>query len=293
MSHPLITEFLEGLDLTRTADLVIAFHHLRHFPYPRSFTDAQWQQLWEPLAEYGPNIFGAPDHAGTAASVRLLISEAGGYRAKAEDPHIETPLAPRAWLAIFRHALSRGLIGAVAFGTAARFLLVQAGGNAAPGLPADGEAAMHVLRGDARQASRVGAMTPAERDTLAGLPETVTIWRGGFHGAGKISIERARSIFWALDRDTAETYIRGRRAMQSLVIVKAIQAGVRSLADPNPEIDEANAFLLRAVVPRQLILAYIEAGVASEAVEVWVDFEKLTADMVELVDCGSLLRMAA
>lgn len=185
MPHPLVTRLLDQLDLTCTADLVMAFHHLRHFPRPRSFIDAELQQLWEPLAEYGPYVFGVPDHAVTAASVRLLIRTAGGFHTGSESPLTEIPLAPRAWLSIFRHAFNQGLIGPVAFGTATRFLLVQAGGNIAPGLPANGEAAMQILLSDARQACRTRAMTLAERDTLARLPETVTIWRGSFHGADK------------------------------------------------------------------------------------------------------------
>jgi hypothetical protein len=53
--------------------------------------------------------------------------------------------------------------------------------------------------------------------------------------------------------------------------------------NPTPVITSAQfePFLLGAKVPRELVLAFVIAGPEDDKLEVFVDFEKLTPDMVQ------------
>lgn len=282
MNHPTVTKFLDQLDFTDPGDLVLAFHHFRRFPTICDLSETAWLELLHPIAEHAPAIFGVPDHEDSAAAVSELLWAAGGYLET--DRGAQRPQAPREWLCIFRYAHERGLIGPIAFGAAVRFLLVQSEGCASPGHRPTSLQVRQAMVADAKNAAPHALMTPAEVARRDALPDTVTLWRGGFYGGGSSPQERAQSLFWAIDREYAERYIGAQRGA-------AMLGHLRRGMDPLRAIDTCDtdeAFLLRADVPKELVLAYIGAGVSGELTEVWLDFPKLTDSMVQLEHVGGV-----
>lgn len=272
MQNPLIDTFISQLDLTHPGDLSLAFHFARHWPATPPLLEPEHSRQAAVLRQFAPRIFGQPDRSGTCALVEWLLLELGGTKASDNNPEAEVPLAPREWLCVFREAFARGDIGPVAFGAAFGFLVVRTAGNGAPGFRADSLEARRVMLGDARLASPLGVMDDHERAALASLPDTVTLWRGGSLAPGERLSHRANGLHWALDRDYALLYMRGRNAVLALA---ARDQTVTPLWDAL-----GRPFLLTVEAPREMLLAYKAAGIDRSCVEVFVDFDRLPAPMI-------------
>ena len=263
--------FLADLDLADPADLALAFFYFRHFPNLTALDEGEWQRMRDLLDDAGRLAFGSSDNENTYSLVRMVLWELGG--SKPLDAETRAPCAPREWLAIFREAHRRGHIGPVAMGAAFRFLVVMTHGNGVPGSHPDSLAARKTILADARRSCPTGLMKDYELEVLAGLPDTVTLYRGEC-GLKSASIhDRSQSLHWALDRDYAELYAKGRTYDQALRSVAMAGGDVRAA-------DRWWPFLLRVDVPKELIVAYIAAGPYQKQVEVWLDFEKLEPHMV-------------
>jgi hypothetical protein len=285
MQHAPPSAVLEQLDLSNPADLLIAFHHTANWPRVVPLDSEAARYPLEVL--YAASPFGAPDDESTPALVARFLWELGGKRPAGRNT--TAALAPRAWLAVFRAAFERDLIGPVALGAAFRFLMVQAEGNGAPGLPADSLEARRLILEDARRASPVRLMNEAERQALADMPETVTLYRGGRGHFGETTLQRARGLHWAVDRSIAMNYLGGRGYQRSQTAMQSVIRGFSAFSVPpafagkvaNLSDELGQPFLLRASVPRALILAYIAAGVDRQAIEVFVDFGRLESAMIK------------
>lgn len=281
-----LSGFFDQLDLTNSADLAIAFHHLKRWPETEPLNEEAFTRDYEIIEGYRPLIFGARDHESTCVVIHALLWKLGGHRALT-TPGVLIPQAPREWLHVFREAHARGVIGPVAFGAAFRFLMVLTTGNGAPEFAPDSQEARCQALNDIRLAAPLGLMEPDERAALASLPDIVTIYRGGRGDFGIAPSEHAKGLHWALDREYAAEYLRGRghnRTMQAipnaLNNIRLLAAGTRT---PGADLIAALGapFLIRADVPKQIVCAYFCTGPDGKHLEVLVDFEKLTPDMIE------------
>lgn len=288
MTNVNISSFFDDLDLTNPDDLVWGFLVAQYWPENPPIDEDSSARMLAAADEFAPLIFGVPDNQSTIENVQLFVMLLGGYDLKGE---VTTPRAPREWLHVFREAHARGVIGPVAFGAAFRFFMVRAGGNGAPALPADSLAARRQALHDIRSACPTGLMTDAERATLAALPEVVPLYRGGRSDCGLAPIDQAKALHWALDREYAAGYMRGRghqRTVQTinrmLSNVTAFAAGLPAFAPRAPRAGQSELqgtpFLIEARVPKPLVLAYFATGVGGALIELLVDFDKLTPDML-------------
>lgn len=290
MQTPSLSGLLESLDLFDPSDLLAAFHATKHWPKAAPSDDADAAHMRECLDFWIMMVAGGIETPETADDVLTFLYDAGGH-APGNTPGSIRPLAPRQWLAVFREAFRQGVIGPIALGAALRLLLVQTGGNGAPDHPPHSIEGRRVMLADLRAASPVGIMKPDERDVLAALPDTVTIWRGGRGKFGETPMDRAASLHWALDRDYAMTYLRGRGAERTMTSLRgfglrfqssflAAQLGSPVAAPRTLAENLGQPYLLRAEVPKALVLAYIAAGVARDQVEVLFDFQRVTPEIV-------------
>lgn len=274
MNPDKIAAFFAQLDLTKSVDLAIAFHHFRNWPAVAPLNETAFARDLEIIEYHRPLIFGQPDDDMTARLVTEFLWELGGSE-PGNTPESQRPLAPREWLCVFREAMDRGNIGPVGFGAAFGFLMVLTDGNGAPGLPADSIEARRLMLGDAKRSSPLGLMDGYERAALAELPDTVTLWRGGSLAPGEPLSARANGVHWALDRDYALTYMKGRNAERTQIALR--QRGTplwNALGRP---------FLLKTVAPKDVVLAYRAAGVDRSQVEVLVDFDELSTSEIQNV----------
>jgi hypothetical protein len=272
------TAILKTLDLTDSRDLLIAFHHFRHWPAIKPIDPEAAVPDYLLIERFLPEVFGVPDTPQSGEAVRNFLFGAD---------------APREWLCVFREAFEQGLIGPIGFGAAVHYLIAVADcgarirmGNATPGLIVGSEASRRAILADALRASPAGLMRPHERTKLAEQPDTLTVWRGGCYGPGDTAFQRAQSLHWVNDPDAALTWLRARFALALLDRRNALQAHLRDLQAGRPpalnltSMLPSGSFLLRADVPKDLVIAYLSPVPDEILAEVWIDFEKLDPGMV-------------
>jgi hypothetical protein len=132
-------------------------------------------------------------------------------------------------------------------------------------------------------------MTEAARAFLGSLPDVVTIYRGGRQVAGRDAPAPHQGLHWAVDRSIAATYMERRGRETTISMIKDLSRSLHLAfamgggARPNLNDNLGTPFLIEAVVPKNMILAYYERGVDGACTEVIVDFEKLTPDMMRHV----------
>jgi hypothetical protein len=288
-NHPLVA-FFDQLDLTDDVDLHIAFHNLRHYPKLTPMDTESSIEAIDTIQQFGLPVFGQPDGPDTTAAVRQFILQLGGVTPAPDPDHPKAtiPKAPRTWLHVFRVAFERGDIGPIAFGAAYRFFTVCTEGNGAPTLEPDSMAARYMLLDDVRRASPLGLMDADERKVLADLPATVELWRGGRGNRGETPLDRAQGQWWALDREYALNYLFRRGRSRSVKTVLEGLQGLSMFSVGHPLIPRKRStrealgepFLVKAMVPREMVMAYFMAGASRQCVELIVDFEQLTPEMV-------------
>ncbi len=291
MQSATLDHHFANLDLTDPGDLLIAFHMTRHWPRTPPMDDTECARQYAVLEHYVPMIFDVPHDDLICDMVVLFLEELGGTRKHVETGNIITvsPLAKREWLHVFRMAHHRGVLSAIAFGAIVRFFMCRTGGNGAPMHPADSLAARKTILQDVRAASPQGLMRDVERDTLANAPATVTLWRGGNDNGDRSTKERAQALHWAVERGYAAAYLRVRSEQRLLALARAkslaplalgLREAKRAPGSSIAPLAAGHPFLLRAQVPKEMVLAFLVGGPFNEDIEVFLDFEKLTPDML-------------
>lgn len=292
----ILFSLFDKLDLRTPEDLLIAFHIAEHWPATPPLEDAESNRRLEIIERYAPHIFGNLSNdfseAFTRECVTSFLDELGGEEHQRDN--IYWPCAPREWLHVFREAAQQGIIQPIAYGVAFRFFVIRTAGNGTPGYPADSLAARAEMLNGLRNASPQGLMDTDEQQIWASLPDQITLWRGGRGNFGQLPIDRARALHWAPDRAYAEIYMRGRGAQRTMATLVKFPASVGvavAAGDQNsPALifhahrlrrELGQPYLLQASVPKEFVFAYIAAGAEGKQVELLVDFEQLTAEMIE------------
>jgi hypothetical protein len=279
--------FLAQLELSDPQDLLIAFHYLRHWPAIKPMPELEiCIEQMAIIQHYAPMIFGQPDDMHTRATVEHFMVELGGTKAS-KTPGYETLLAPREWLAVWREAFSRNLIGPIAFGAAFRFFVTSTRGNGVPSQLKGSAAAGRVIATDAMRAAPEGMMRPSEIDAWRALPPIVEVYRGGCANDGDTLLDHAQNPHWSLTKEPAVRFMKGRNSQ------RCYRALASSMLSTNPEsmLPSANGnllnelgmpYLIQARIPRELVVAYFEGEVAGlHTAELIVDFDRISSDMLE------------
>lgn len=300
-----LDQHIANLDLTDNPDLLIAFHLTRHWPRTPPIDEIEGTRQLEVIGRFAPLIFGVGDHELTRDAVKAFVNQLGGQRfsQRADGAQKTRPLAPREWLHVFRHAFHRGQLSPFAFGVALRFFMVRTDGNGAPTHAPNSLAARALLVQDLRAACPTGIMDEHEQAVLAAAPETVTLWRGGDSLRTDIPLARAQSPFWSPDREYAALFMRTRARERVIAgaghgsllhLVRGGTAGMGAAMPVNGRATEVfEPFLLRAEVPRELMLACALAGPQGDMIEIMIDYERLTAEMVQDATPASFVRTYA
>lgn len=304
------SKYLADLDFTGPYDLAVGFELLRDWPRPQPISAKKMDDSIETVRFFHPLIFNAPDTELTATYVRDFVTELGGAWPSDHPRFPNKPKAPRSWLILFRSAFERGQLSPIAMGAAFTFLMRREGIWTAE-FPRHTAEAKRVMLSDLHKSSPLGLMDDEQRAALSDLPETVTIYRGGRGELGGFPHDNAQSVFWALDEWLAAKYMRARgaeRTVKSLTTalnstlseghrsLEALTLGPQATRLPPRRVQEAPRdmlaelgapFLLRTAVPKELILAYNDsmrlpiAGKLIPHIEVLVDFDKITPEMIE------------
>ena len=275
MQNPSPSKYLADLDFTAPADLAIAFEFVRKWPKLRSISHEAMAESVAIVRHFQPLFSRQPETPDTRCAVIDFLWALGGSE-PGGMPNSLRPLAPREWLCVFREAHRRGNIGPVAFGAAFGHLMVHAGGNGAPGLPAHSPEARRVMLQDGRVASPLGVMTDQERAAFAALPDTVTIWRGGSLAPGETLAHRAHGFHWALERQTSLGFMKGRNAERTLIALERWRGAGAGATEGLGDL-LGRPFLLRVDAPKSAVLAYKNSGSCGELVELFMDFDRLPA----------------
>lgn len=277
------------LDITQPVDFLIALYHAESWPKGPSFSAERFERDLPIVEFYHSAIFGAvPDEAAAQATWEM-ISELGGITERFGK---RVSAAPREWLVVFREAFHLRLITPVVWGAAVSYLITIAGGNGAPFLPPESRAAKLQILKDVRTASPVGLMDLKEQEIWRSLPPTVTLFRGGYtrHADRQKHLAQAWSaLHWSPTRSYADAYMRargsqetGRSICDATASLPFRLAGLSlTTPTPAPKLSEHVPFLLRADVPRELVLAYVIRGRLAQCPEVLVDFERITPNMIQ------------
>ncbi len=129
-------------------------------------------------------------------------------------------------------------------------------------------------------------MGPLQRELWRALPETVTLYRGGYaktDGALDRVACATRGLFWTPDPEYAAYYVQKRNGQSFAPIVKdavaalPLHLGGMSRIGYTPKTLVASPFLVRAEVPRELVLVY---WIKDYGVELIVDSDRLDATMI-------------
>lgn len=281
---------IDHLDLTDPKDFLVAIYHAWFWPLPAPIAPEHWQQDY-PIVERLLPIVLNPKGRGNAvrAAWDLLtllggIDERGKYGARKE------------WFAVFRALADRGQIGPIAYGAVVSFLATVCTGNSVPGHRPESLEARAIVLNDIRRSSPMGLMNRAEREEWRKLPATVTVYRGGCTTADMSVADTARGIHWALTADYASIFMRGRNYIRSFDALQSAPAIVRdyfmgknalNLKDPrientlsDPEFVKSlgTPFLMKAEIPREMVLAYWARGADLDRIEVLVDCGNLSPD---------------
>jgi hypothetical protein len=197
-------------------------------------------------ALFDPN--GGDEAALAANSLIAGISEG-------KHPRGETKCElPREWLYIFHEAFEAGLIGAAAWGKAARLTFC------ASDSPLGGSQAVSTASLKALRATSPGTfMSAQERLLWLSLPAIVTLYRGSYVSSIE---EGAHGLSWTPDPKLAATYAQGRAV---------------DYYRHNPQGD-ALPMLVEARVPKSAVIGVVILPTeAATQYELLIDFEKVPA----------------
>lgn len=277
---------LSDLNLSDPSDFLVALRLVETWPAPGQFTAERFEHDFPVVETLHPEVFNLRGRQASVDATWALLELLGGTR---NQHGMTLSDARKEWLAVFRAAFDQGLINPIVFGAAGSFLLTIAHGNAAVPHAAHSAPARQTLLADVRRASPLGLMSAEERRLRRELPDTVTIYRGGRTDAGGDGLlsRASAGMHWALTPEWARSYMRGRGHQQTVAAIRNASLGLlaahRFGAAQGPSLDHAlgQPFVIRADVPKDLVLAYCVRGVDGEAPELLIDFERLAPDMLQ------------
>jgi len=249
---------------------VLALLRARYPGKPAPLDDAGWDRFIGIVHHLHPFIFDLRGRRRAIDATWALLLELGDLETiNGEKYH----RVPKGFLAVFVDAFDQGLINRLVFGAAVRIVTTVRGGDSFP----DWYTAQNLVS-FARQACPLGMMTRREYECWRGLPDEVTIYRGGCVNAiypEDAVTEVMHSMHWAIDEDVAAYYMRGRSWQRR---------------------DDAKAGLpviIKAKVPRQAVFAYCNRNRGGEQ-ELLLDFNRIdTATIIDLGAANYLPREAA
>jgi hypothetical protein len=281
------------IDLTDPADFLLALYYARDYPRPKLFNREQWDRDAAIVDQYHADIFDLGlGYDRSALPVYDFLAAMG--KAVVIDPAVAASiLTPRQFLPVFTIAFEQGLISDIAYGVAVSTLLTRHGeGNGAPTFPKDSVAARLEMLDAVKAANPCGLMLANELEKWAALPAIVTIYRGGYAPNATDRREALHtshlSLFWGVRPDLSASYARVRANQSMRAEMRGIQYNLHNafaLGLPcvgngfQKMLSQGESFLIKADVPRDLILSYRIVG-NGENDEFMVDFPNITPDMI-------------